>query len=139
MNEERKQKILTSTRLSRDAINQSQPAPAKANAFCYFFIPEQSHINSHSISVSLSKQNYSLVNNRLNKIKVFTRNKPYIDTSDIPKVKRKRMPTIPIVMNPINPQPQISVATQTDIQPPVSNVGQGRSPIDENNMPPLQV
>ena len=42
-------------------------------------------------------------------------------------------------MNPINPQPPISVATQADIQPPVSNVGQGRSPIDENKHIPSSI
>ena len=35
-------------------------------------------------------------------------------------------------MNPINPQSPISVATQTDNRIPTSNVGQGRSPIDES-------
>ena len=40
-------------------------------------------------------------------------------------------------MNPLIPNIPISVANQTDVNPPCSNVGQGREPIDESKHAPL--
>ena len=42
----------------------------------------------------------------------------------------------PILLNQQNPQTSIFVATQTDTNPPISNVGQGRHPIDESKHDP---
>ena len=40
-------------------------------------------------------------------------------------------------MNKQNTNPSTSVATQTDTNPPISNIGQGRHPIDESKHAPL--
>ena len=104
---------------------------SKLNNFNSFQLSNE--ITPHSIH---KKSHNQYPNSRI-KINVVTRNKPNFNTFDRPIVKRARKPNKPIAMNPLIPNIPISVATLTDANPPCSNVGQGREPIDESKHAPL--
>ena len=81
-------------------------------------------------------------NNTPSKINVVTRNNPQINTYDRQITKRQRKPNKRKMLSPNSENPTtstdpISVATQTDLTPPQSNIGQGRDPIDETKHQPL--
>ena len=86
---------------------------------------------------SIHKNSHNQYPNSRIKINVVTRKKPNFNTFDRPMVKRTRKPNKRKAMNPLIPNIPIPVATQTDANPPCSNVGQGLESIDESKHAPL--
>ena len=71
-----------------------------------------------------------------------TRNNPQVNTYDRQITRRQRKPYKRKMLSPNSEDPTtsndpISVATQTDLTPPHSNIGRGREPIDETKHHPL--
>ena len=93
-----------------------------------FNLPQFSNNLKSPLSYRIFPNQYT---NPRTKINVGTRNKPNLNTFDRPIVKRTRKPNKTKAMNSPTPNISNSVATQTDGNPPSSNIGQGREPIDE--------
>ena len=112
------------TELPPDSSNSIQPNPLNNTQIPTINNPQSYKSNPHST------------------INVVTRNNPNFNTYERPITKRARKPKKRTMLSPNSENPTtstnpISVATQTELIPPQSNIGQGREPIDEMKHKPL--